>query len=62
MDVDAVPIAERLLRSLPVAVVFVDRDGVVFEATDQVHGLLGLAPPDLIGRRFVDLLVADDPR
>ena len=46
---------ERLLRALPVALVFTDRHGVVFDATDRVEDVLGWSRESLVGRSLADL-------
>ncbi len=56
MSVAPAPIpSERLLRSLPVAIVFTDLHGVIFDATDHVEPVLGRSRESLLGRSLYEL-------
>ena len=59
MERVALPSAEALLHSLPDAVVFVDRDGVVLETAGRLAELGGWPRERLVGRPFVELFPED---
>ncbi len=51
---------ELLVANASEAIVSVDRDGTVLYASPSLHRLLGVAPEDLIGRPFDELLHPDE--
>ena len=62
MERTALPSAETMLRSLPDAVVFVDRAGVVTETAGRLAELGGWQRDDIVGRSIADLLAEDRRR